>query len=128
MIASVAIYYAKGSKLDTMSLGNPALWFVRDCTCIPSVHVFVSCMQFYVIGYSEFRALLAAKAKALDDSVLCSLDLLLPRSGGWSRSHHIQNEETRDFLAKAGIVFSIDSGDEYIKTYLSYLKSRGLLE
>ena len=79
-----------------------------------------------IIGYSEFRALLTAKAKALDDPVICALDLLLPKAGGWSRSHHLQNKETRDFLAKAGIVFSIDSGDEYIRIYLTYLNNRGM--
>ncbi|KAL5510269.1 hypothetical protein EMCRGX_G005785 [Ephydatia muelleri] len=33
-------------------------------------------------NYVEFRALLTKKARSLDDSVLCSLDLLLPHTAG----------------------------------------------
>ena len=82
----------------------------------------------YNVGYSEFRALLTAKAKALDDPVLCAVDLLLPKYGGWSRSHHLQNIKTRDFLARGGIIYSIDKDDQYIQNYLNYLNSKGLFE
>ena len=82
----------------------------------------------YHIGYGEFRAMLTAKAKALEDPVLCAVDLLLPKTGGWSRSHNLKNKKTRDFLARGGIIYSIDKDDQYIQMYLSYLSSKGLFE
>ena len=80
------------------------------------------------VGYGEFRALLTAKAKALEDPVLCAVDLLLPKNGGWSRSHHLQNKMTRDFLVRGGIIYSIEKDDEYIQLYLNYLSSKGLFK
>ena len=79
------------------------------------------------IGYSEFRALLTRKATSLEESVLCSLDLLLPHTGGWSRSQNLQNKMTRDILHKAGIDFNLEKRDDYIEKYLRNLHRRGLL-
>ena len=79
-----------------------------------------------IAGYVEFRALLTRKARSLDDSVLCSLDLLLPHTGGWSRSQNLRNKMTRDILSKAGIDFNLENGDEYIEMYLRNLHCRGL--
>lgn len=98
---------------------------LHTCRCILYTYVIV---HMYNVGYSEFRALLTAKAKALDDPVLCAVDLLLPKYGGWSRSHHLQNIKTRDFLARGGIIYSIDKDDQYIQNYLNYLNSKGLFE
>ena len=67
------------------------------------------------------------KARSLDDSVLCSLDLLLPHTGGWSCSQNLRNKMTRDILSKAGIDFNLENGDEYIEIYLRNLHCRGLL-
>lgn len=80
-----------------------------------------------IADYVEFRALLTRKARSLDDSVLCSLDLLLPHTGGWSCSQNLRNKMTRDILSKAGIDFNLENGDEYIEIYLRNLHCRGLL-
>ena len=81
----------------------------------------------YITGYDEFRALLTRKATSLEDNVLCSLDLLLPHTGGWCRSQNLQNKMTRDILSKAGIDFCLENMAEYIEMYLRNLHLRGLL-
>ena len=72
--------------------------------------------------------MLTRKARTLDDSVLCSLDLLLPLTGGWSCSQNLQNKRTRDILSKAGIIYSLENDDEYIEKYLRNLHCRGLFK
>ncbi|KAL5489135.1 hypothetical protein EMCRGX_G018193 [Ephydatia muelleri] len=106
---------------------------VNDSYPIPYAKLIAKLRELFVpkmesCSYGEFRAMLTAKAKALEDPVLCAVDLLLPKTGGWSRSHNLKNKKTRDFLARGGIIYSIDKDDQYIQMYLSYLSSKGLFE
>ena len=104
-------------------------YFSIDKVWTPCINVeFQNTMLLSPIkGYAEFRALLARKARSLDHSVLCSLDLLLPRTGGWSCSQNLQNKVTRDIFSKAGIDFNLENSDEYIEKYLRNFHCRGFL-
>lgn len=71
------------------------------------------------VGYSEFRGELHRRCRLSDDKVLGSLDLLLPREGGWpnspvyySESHKVEVWEEADI--HLGLLH-----DRYVEQYLA---------
>ena len=71
--------------------------------------------------YADFRAALARRA--LTDRVLGSLDLLLPRLGGWPHSHLHSCGQTMEILEPLGVHVGVLT-EGYVEKYLSFLKSK----
>ena len=70
--------------------------------------------------YAEFRSRLSILAAASADSILSSLDLLLPRAGGWAASHAHSNTATLQACKATGVRLN-SLPDDYLDKYISFI-------
>ena len=70
--------------------------------------------------YAEFRSRLSILAGASADSILSSLDLLLPWAGGWATSHAHSNTATLQACEATGVRLN-SLPDDYLDKYISFI-------
>lgn len=71
-----------------------------------------------VSGYSEFRHELSRRSKLSGDEVLGSLDLLLPRDGGWPNSPVYYSETCKVAKLEGAGIHMGQLHDRYLDKYL----------
>ncbi len=123
----------RNSKPLYMGLNTPVLYLAPPISeqDIPlskqttASSLYISSLLIMYAGYSQFRRELSDGARQSGDRVLGSLDLLLPRSGGWPHSHaHSCGEDTQRILESARAAVPVATPAGYLENYLLFLKSK----